>query len=95
MTLDTDNLTWLRAHAGPDRSVSRIVDDLVSEARVSQRRPGATARSVAGTVDLTNFDPEAADRDVHALFDTALGGGTAAVHERRARYERERRRTDT
>lgn len=93
MTLDTDNLLWLRAQAGPGRSVSRLVDDLVSDARRGGLRPDARVRSVAGTVDLRNFDPEAANRDVRALFDTALNGGTAAVHERQARYDRQRRRS--
>ncbi len=92
MTLDTDNLIWLRAQAGPGGSVSRLVDDLVGEARAGGRRLGTAARSVAGTVDLRNFDPATADRELRALFDAALGG-TAAVHERRARYERKRRRT--
>ena len=92
MTLDTDNLLWLRAQAGPGGSVSRIVDHLVGEARASGRRLGTTAPSVAGTVDLRNFDPAAADRELRALFDTALGGN-AAVQEQRARYDRKLRRT--
>lgn len=85
MTLDTDNLLWLSAQAGPGGSVSRIVDDLVGEARASGRRLGTAARSVAGTVDLRNFDPATADRELRALFDAALGGN-AAVREQRARY---------
>ena len=92
LTLDTDNLIWLRAQAGPGGSVSRIVDDLVGEARVGGRRLGTAARSVAGTVDLRNFDPAGADRELRAVFDTALGGN-AAVHEQRARYDRKRRHT--
>lgn len=92
ITLDTVNLLWLRAQAGPGRSVSRIGDDLVSDARRRKLRPDTRVRSVAGTVDLRKFDPEAANRDVRALFDAALGGGTAAVHERQARYDRQRRR---
>ena len=90
MTLDTDNLIWLRAQAGPGGSVSRIVDRLVGEARAGGRRLGTTARSVAGTVVLRNFDPATADRDLRALFDGALGGN-AAIHEQRARYDRKRR----
>ena len=93
MTLDTDNLIWLRAQAGPGGSVSRIVDDLVGEARAGGRRLGTAARSVAGTVDLRNFDPATADRELRALFDAALGGN-AAVHEQRARYDRKSRQTD-
>ena len=90
MTLDTDNLIWLRAQAGPAGSVSRIVDDLVGEARAGGRRLRSAPRSVAGTVGLRNFDPTGADRELRALFDAALGG-SAAVHEQRARYERKRR----
>lgn len=89
VTLDSDNLLWLRAQAGPGRSVSRIVDDLVGEARARGRRADAAPRSVAGTIDLGDFNPEAADLDLRTLFDVSLGG-SAAVHERRARYARKR-----
>ena len=75
--MDMDNLIWLRAQAGRRGSVSRIVDDLVGEARAGGRRIGTAARSVAGTVDLRNFDPAAADCELRALFDTAPGGGAA------------------
>ncbi len=93
MTLDTDNLIWLRAQAGPGGSVSRVVDDLVGEARAGGRRLGSAPRSVAGTVGLRDFEPATADRELRALFDAALGGN-AAVHEQRARYDRKSRRTD-
>ena len=84
MTLDTDNLLWRRAQAGPGRSVSRIVDDLVSDARRSRLRPDARVRSVAGTVDLRNFDPEAANRDVRALFDAGNRRRSAVNRLKRA-----------
>lgn len=94
ITLNTDNLTWLRAQAGPDHSVSRIVDELVSRARGDRWRSDTITRSVAGTVRLRDFEPEAADREVRALFDAALGGGKAAAHERRARFERKQSNKD-
>lgn len=78
VTLDVDNLVWLRAQAGAGRNVSRIVNELVGEARAAGRRFGATQRSVAGTVDLRQFDPAAAHREVRALFGAALGDRSAA-----------------
>ena len=69
VTLDVDNLVWLRAQSGGGRNVSRIVNELVGEARAAGRRFGAATRSVAGTVDLRHFDPAAADREVRKLFD--------------------------
>ena len=71
VTLDADNLVWLRAQAGARRNVSRIVNELVGEARAAGRRFGVATRSVAGTVDLRRFDPAAADQEVRKLFDAA------------------------
>ena len=68
VTLDVDNLVWLRAQAGGGRNVSRIVNALVSEARAVGRHFGATTRSVAGTVHLDNYEPGAADRDLRVLI---------------------------
>ena len=90
VTLDSDNLLWLRAQAGPYRSISRIVDGLVGEARASGRHRAQTARSVVGTVNLSGFDPVATDREIRSLFD-GTSGGAAAVHETHARYVRQRR----
>ena len=78
VTLDVDNLVWLRAQAGGRRNVSRIVNELVGEARSAGRRFGDATRSVAGTVNLRNFDPAAADQEVRALFDAALRRRPAA-----------------
>ena len=58
VTLDVDNLIWLRAQAGAGRNVSRIVNELVSEARAVGRRFGAATRSVAGKVALRGYDTE-------------------------------------
>ncbi len=71
VTLDVDNLVWLRAQANAGRNVSRIVNELVGEARAAGRRFGAATRSVAGTVDLRHFDPTAADQGVRKLVDAA------------------------
>ena len=71
VTLDVDNLTWLRAQAGAGRNVSRIVNELVSEARAVGRRFGAATRSVAGTVDLRNYEPAGVGREVRTLINGA------------------------
>lgn len=78
VTLDVDNLIWLRAQAGAGRNVSRIVNELVGEARAVGRRFGAAVRSVVGTVDLCNYDPAAADREVRALLNGVRRGKAAA-----------------
>jgi hypothetical protein len=90
VTLDADNLLWLRGQAGSTRSVSRIVDELVAEARASGRNTGAEPVSVVGTVDLLDFDPVAADRELRSFFDAA-SGGAATVRETQARYGRKQR----
>ena len=78
VTLDVDNLIWLRAQAGAGRNVSRIVNELVSEARAVGRRFGAATRSVAGTIDLRNYDPAAADQEIRASMTRAVRAASAA-----------------
>jgi hypothetical protein len=71
VTLDADNIRWLKSRAGASRrrSVSDALDRLVTEARLGGAEPGAT-RSVAGTVDIAADDPdlEHADQHIRALF---------------------------
>lgn len=67
VTLDTQNVTWLRGQAGATTrgSLSEVLDDLVREARLAGRtRPEAT-RSVVGTVDLAADDPTLAGADAY------------------------------
>ena len=75
ITLDTDNLTWLkgRASAGGLRSVSELLNQLVTAARQAGRI--GPSRSVVGTIDIDAADPllEGADAAVRALFDASLG----------------------
>ena len=86
VTLQRDNLLWLRARAlaAGGVSVSRFLDDLVTEARAGRSRL-ASPRTVAGTIDLSGFDPDEADRDLRASFE-ASHEAAGAVHERPARY---------
>ena len=86
MTLDADNLVWLRGRAAQTgvRSVSELLDQLVTAAR--ERREGP-ARSVVGTIDIGASDPqlEKADAAVRRLFQSSLQR-PMVVRERRARY---------
>ena len=76
VTLEADNLVWLKARAGAMgiRSVSELLDDLVTDARASG--VAGPARSVVGTIDIDPSDPmldDADDASVRALFDVSLG----------------------
>lgn len=87
VTLDTENLTWLRARAGVTgvRSVSELLDRLIKDAR-AKGAPG-TASSVVGTIDIDASDPLllGADEAVGALYDVSLRR-PLLVKEKRAQY---------
>jgi len=72
VTLDRDNLLWLRARAraARRRSVSEALDQLVSEARTGERAQDGSIRSVVGTIRIDAGDPAltSADAVVRALF---------------------------
>ena len=74
VTLDADNLVWLKARAGAAglRSVSELIDHLVTEAR--KAGTSGAVRSVVGTIDIDASDPslDQADRAVRAMFDASL-----------------------
>jgi hypothetical protein len=76
VTLERDNLLWLRGRAGASkrRSLSEALDGLVTEARLGGRVPRAAIRSVVGTVDISADDPwlERADAHVGAFFDASV-----------------------
>lgn len=94
VTLDADNVTWLkgRAGAGAVRSVSELLDQLVTAARQAGRT--GPARSVAGTIDIDASDPmlEGADALVRDMYEVSLGR-PLAVRESAARYGSQTRRT--
>jgi hypothetical protein len=73
VTLDADNLTWLKGRAGATgaKSVSAALDDLVTAARRAKAGP---SRSVAGTIDIASDDADlaGADKAVRAAFDASL-----------------------
>lgn len=75
VTLDADNVTWLkgRAVAGNIRSVSELLDRLITVARQSGRL--GEAQSVVGTIDIDPGDPDldSADAAVRHLFEASVG----------------------
>jgi len=75
VTLDGDNLTWLKGRAGAAglRSVSELLNQLVTAARKAGQ--AGPSRSVAGTIDIDAADPkmEKADAAVEALFNASIG----------------------
>jgi hypothetical protein len=75
VTLEADNLTWLKGRAGAAglRSVSELLDQLVRAARASGHV--GPSRSVVGTIDVDASDPwlEGADDAVRNMFDQSLG----------------------
>jgi hypothetical protein len=75
VTLDADNLTWLKGRAGAAgvRSVSELLDQLVSAARASGQI--GPSRSVVGTIDVDASDPrlEGADEAMRSIFQASLG----------------------
>jgi hypothetical protein len=76
VTLNPENLLWLRAQviARGHRSISELLDHLIREARTPDQGQNASARSVVGTVRITESDPDltAADAAVRAFFSEAL-----------------------
>jgi hypothetical protein len=94
VTLDAENVTWLkgRARGAGVRSVSELLDQIVTAARASGNI--GAARSVVGTIDIDASDPllERADAAVRAVFETSLGR-PLAVRERPAGYGERRRGT--
>ena len=74
VTLEADNLTWLKGRAGAAglRSVSELLDQLVRAARESGQV--GPSRSVVGTIDVDASDPwlEGADDVLRGMFDQSL-----------------------
>jgi hypothetical protein len=92
VTLDAQNLLWLRARTTGTkrRSLSDLLDEIVTAARVAAH--GNSIRSVVGTVDLPADDPglERAKAEIRAAFDTSLAR-PILIHEPRATHGAVRR----
>ena len=94
VTLSEDNLLWLRGQARQSGkgSMSELLDRILTEARAAGRTEVGTLRSVAGTIDLTEDDPnlESADAHIRALFAQSarqpmLLRETKTTHRKKAR----------
>ena|SRR5215218_4108241 len=72
ITLSEDNLLWLRGQARQSGkgSMSELLDRILTEARSAGWTEVGTLRSVAGTIDLTEDDPnlETADAYIRNVF---------------------------
>jgi hypothetical protein len=72
ITIAEENLVWLQGQArgGGRRSVSEIVDRLVSDARSAGRVHQDSIRSVVGTIRIAAPDTDlvTADAAIRALF---------------------------
>jgi hypothetical protein len=68
VTLDENNLLWLRGRAGATgrRSLSDTLDEIVTAARTGGHGASAS-RSVAGTVDIPDIDPGLDTADAYLL----------------------------
>lgn len=75
ITLSQDNLLWLQGQAlkTTKGSVSEVLDRLVGDARASGWIEPTAVRSVVGTVDLPDDDPDLAGADayIQSLFATS------------------------
>jgi hypothetical protein len=95
VTLEQDNLLWLRAQAGATArgSLSDVLDRLVTDARAAGRTEAAAIRSVRGTVDLPDSDPalEEADAYIREQFAKAIRR-PMLVKDPPARYGAKRKR---
>jgi carbamate kinase len=74
LTLEAENVTWLKGRAGATgaRSVSELLDQLVTAARESGS--AGPAKSVVGTIDIDADDPRLleADKAIAAMFTASL-----------------------
>jgi hypothetical protein len=88
VTLSTDNILWLKgqAAASANGSVSEVLNRLVTGARAEGKSHPAAIRSIVGTIDLPDDDPdlEHADAYIRGAFDRSLRR-PLAVKERQPR----------
>jgi hypothetical protein len=97
VTLDGDNLLWLKGRAGAVgvRSVSELLNQLVTAARKGGH--GGPSRSVRGTIEINPADPglDHADEAVRALFDASIARSFAMMETgpaARGRLKKRKRR---
>jgi hypothetical protein len=76
ITLSSDNALWLKAQATASAkgTVSAVLDQLVTDARLHGRSEPASTRSVVGTIDIPAADQglDQADAYLRTMFDRSL-----------------------
>jgi hypothetical protein len=96
ITLDETNLLWLQGIAarGQARSLSDAIDRIVHDARLGGQLAGVTPRSVIGTIDIAQADPELdrADDGLRDLFQRSLARPFAVREPRQQRPKPTRKR---
>src|SRR5262245_65030588 len=89
VTLDADNLLWLRARAASRkrRSLSDALDEILTAVRTGPHGAEAS-RSVVGTIDIAADDPALlrADAYIREEMEASLTR-PIAVHEARVSYK--------
>jgi hypothetical protein len=85
VTLDRDNLLWLRGRMASSkrRSLSDALDEILTAARLGGQMAGAV-RSVVGTVDIAADDPDLdrAESYVRGEFDASLARPLVVYEDR-------------
>jgi hypothetical protein len=75
VTLDAWNVLWIKGQAAatPGGTVSAVIDRILSDARLAGRT-SAPHRSVIGSIDLPDDDPDLARADAYigSLFTASL-----------------------
>lgn len=96
VTLSDDNLSWLRGRtvALKSRSLSDTLDTIVTRARTGGEAPAVAPRSVVGTIDIADEDPDLAlaDEFVRQLVAGALARPLLSPGHVPAAAARKRRR---
>jgi hypothetical protein len=99
VTLDVDNVLWLKGQMAGRRSLSDVLDGIVRDARTGGLVSASSVRSVVGTIDLgSDADLDAADEFVASQFARSLARpftvkGMAATYGSPQRVKRRPRRT--
>jgi hypothetical protein len=88
LTIEEANLLWVKGQAtARDGNVSSVVDELITEARRGGRQRPGSVRSVVGTIDLPDDDPDLlrADEHIRSVYERSLRRPVLAK-ERSARF---------
>ena len=96
VTIDEDNLLWLKGQAAATSrgSVSAVLDRLVAEARAEGGTRMQTMKSVVGTIDLAADDADFEDASAYVrdLFERSLRRPMLVKEDRPKPKRRTRRR---